>query len=125
MKLVDTLAFGDVYAEVKDQKMPMRIAYKFSRAAEQMAHEAEYYRDKLRELIDTYVVKDEEGKPQLVEDGEGMKIKAGMENECAAAINELQSIEVEVKPVFDIEDLESLELTPVQTRILLPFIIEE
>ena len=125
MKLTSVLAFPDIYAAIKDQKMPMQVAYKFSKLASKVETEIEFYRNKLQDIIDTYVQKDENGNPIMTEDGTAMKIIEGKEADCGKAMEELQELEIELQPSFYIADLSSLELTPTQMQGLLPFIIEE
>lgn len=125
MKLIDTFNFSDVYREVKDQKMSIRLAYKFSKLANRVDEEAQFYRTKLQEIIDKYVEKDEDGKPVIIDDGAALKIIKGQEAECNKAMLELQNIDVDINGNFTVEELEGLELTPAQMQVLLPFISEE
>lgn len=122
MKLTDTLNFADVYGQVKDQKMPLRLAYKFSKLATRMDEEVQFYRSKFQEIVDRFIEKDEEGKPVVIDNGAALKIIAGKEQECNQAMVELQGLEIDLEQPFTIEELENLELTPAQMQVLLPFV---
>lgn len=126
MKIVDILSFSDVYTNIKDQNMPIKTAYKFSKLAHKLEEETKFYQSKLREIIETYVEKDADGNLIYTEDKQAMKIIAGQEEACSKAMDELQSIEVtEISPCFTIEELENLSFTPAQMKGLYPFIIED
>ena len=125
MKLTDTLNFADVYSQVKDQKMPLRLAYKFSKLATRMDEEVQFYRTKFQEIVDQFIEKDEEGKPVVIDNGAALKIIAGKEQECNQAMIELQGLEIDLEQPFTIEELENLELTPAQMQVLMPFVKDE
>lgn len=124
MKLGNVLSFAEIYNLVKDQKMPLRVAYKFSKLASRMDTETEFYKTKLQEIVDEYVEKDERGAPVMVDNGMAMKIIPGKEEACSAAMNELQNLEIDIEPVFTVDELDGLELTPTQIQNLMPLIIE-
>ena len=125
MKISDVLSFSEVYASIKDQPMGIKTAYKFSKLAHKLEEETKFYHEKLQNLVDQYVEKDENGMPVYTEDRTAMKIIAGKEEECSKAMNELQNLEVEIAPSFTIDELEGISLTPAQMQGLYPFIIED
>lgn len=124
MKLGNVLSFAEIYNLVKDQKMPLRVAYKFSKLASRMDTETEFYKTKLQEIVDEYVEKDERGAPVMIDNGMAMKIIPGKEEACGTAMNELQNLEIDIEPVFTVDELDGLELTPTQIQNLMPLIIE-
>lgn len=125
MKLANVLSFMEIYTAIKDHSMSVKTAYKFSKLAHKLEEEQKFYQDKLREIIDQYVEKDTNGEIVYTEDHQAMKIISGKEEECSKAMDELQNIEIEVEPVFNIDELGDLTLTPAQMQLLYPFIIEE
>lgn len=124
MKLTSVLPFADVYNAIKDQKMSIRAAYKFSKLIVRTEQETEFYRTKLQEIVDTYIEKDEDGRPILVDDGNAMKIIAGKEADCGKAMQELQELEIDLEPTLHMDDLDGIELTPAQMQVLLPFVVD-
>lgn len=124
MKLVDVINFRDIYGALYDKQMPIKVAYKLSKLAHKAETESKFYHDKLQEIVDTYVEKDENGQLVYTEDKSAMKIIAGKEEECSKAMTDLQSIEVDIEPCFTIDELDGLELSPLQMQTLYSFIIE-
>ena len=125
MKITDALAFSEVYAEIKDQKMPIKTAYKFSKIAHKLEEEVKFYQSKIQEIIAAYVEKDENGNPVYTEDKQATKIVSGQEEACSKAMEELQDIDVDIAPCFAIEELEGLSLTPAQINPFSTLIIED
>ena len=50
MQLKTILGFPNFYNVVKDQKMPIKTAYKLSRLAKSIETEIQFYQEKLREI---------------------------------------------------------------------------
>lgn len=130
MKLVDTLGFADFYRKVKDKQMPFVTAYKLSKLATRVEEEVQFYRDELTKIINEYSLKDENGNPQRTEDGEGVKLIPGKEEECGMKIVELQNVEIDVGTLLTVDELNSFseyninDLTPVEIQSIIPFIQE-
>lgn len=123
MRLVDILGITDVYAEIKDTKMPIALAYKLSKLVTKVDSEVQFYRSKLKEIIDEYAQTNENGEP-ILDEKNGIKLKPGSEQECAQRITELENLEVEIDQMFTLDELEPLSLTIAQVTTLLPLIKE-
>jgi hypothetical protein len=66
---------------------------------------------------------DENGNLVPTEDGNGIKLKPGTEQECFAKINELQALDVEMPDIkFDIDDFGDIELTMDVFSLITPFL---
>lgn len=124
MKLSEISSYPEVYALLKNQQMPLAIAYRLAKFNASAEKENEFYITKLRELIDKYAVKDENGNLVPSADGEGVRIIPEMQEECMKAVQELQDLEVDYEPFLELNDLTSLQLTPEQASKLIPFIKE-
>ena len=125
MKIANVLSFMEIYHQVSEHTMPMKVAYKFAKLAHLFESDVQFYQNKLRDLVDTYIEKDEKGNIVYTEDGRSMKIIAGKEEDCAKAMDELQNIEVDVEPIFTIDDFDGASFTPAQIQSLYPLIIED
>ena len=85
--------------------------------------EGEFYTEKFQEIVDTYAKKDEEGQLVFSDDGNQILIKDGMVDECDKALEDLQSLEVQIENYgLTLEDLgENIECTPDELEALMPF----
>ena len=125
IKMQDILGYTAFYEAVKEQKMPVKTAYKLAKIAKEVENELSFYQEKLRKIILDYSLLDEEGNPIMTEDGQGVKIREGSEQECNAAMEELQAIEVTIgKYNLTLEELDSLEISLTEMGYIMPFIEE-
>ena len=111
---------GDFFA---DATLPLKGAYKLNKIKKAIEKEAEFYQDKFQEIVNTYAKKDENDQLVFSEDGNQIMIKDGMVDECNQALEDLQSLEVEIENHgLSLEDLgENLECTPDELEALMPF----
>lgn len=115
----------DLHEKIRDQKLSIKVAYKFSKLFTEIDRESEFYRTKLQEIIDKYSEKDEDGNPVPADGGVGIKIQQDLLMECQKELNELFSLEVEFPEIhFTLNELETLELSVDDFSALLPFIEE-
>jgi hypothetical protein len=107
----------------EDTVIPLKGAYKINKIKKNVNKEAEFYREKFQEIVDKYAKKDDDGNPKFSEDGNQILIEDGMIEECNNALEELQSLEVEIENYdLTIEDLgEGVEITPDRLEALMPF----
>ena len=107
----------------EDTVIPLKGAYKINKIKKNVNKEAEFYREKFQEIVDKYAKKDDDGNPKFSEDGNQILIEDGMIEECNNALEELQSLEVEIENYdLTIEDLgEGVEITPDKLEALMPF----
>lgn len=104
--------------------MPIKLAYRLSKLASAVEIEINFYRSKVQELIDKYGVKDEKGQPVLTEQG-GIQIQKEFQAECQKALNELDSLEIELKfEPFSIEDFDNFDISPEDFQGILPFLAD-
>ena len=125
LKMQEILGFASFYESAKSQKLSMKTAYNLARLAKAIDNELQFYREKLQAIIAEYGEKDAEGKLIPTEDGEGIKLRAGSEEVCFAAMRELQDIDINLPDIkFAIEDFGNIELSPAETVAIFPFIKE-
>ena len=115
----------DAYEKIRTQKLPIKTAYKFTKIFSEIEKETDFYYTKLKEIIDSYAARDENGQVIPADDGNGVKIKEVSIPACQDEINELASLEVILPDIyFSLEEMEKLELTVDEFSLFLPFIKE-
>lgn len=111
---------------LKDEKIPIRTAYKFNKLIPILEEELKFYNTEFAKIINQYAQKDKNGNPILSEDKTSIQIIKDKIDECQQKIEELSSIEFEVKGVsFKIDELKNINLTILEMRSLMPLIEEE
>lgn len=103
--------------------LPLKAAYKLNKIRKAVEKEGEFYSEKFQDILNNYAKKDENGELVFSEDGEQIMIKDDMIDECNKALNDLQSLEVQIENYeLSIDDFgEDLECTPDQLAALMPF----
>ena len=103
--------------------LPLKGAYKLNKIRKAVDKEAEFYSEKFQQIVQDYAKKDEEGNVVFSEDGNQIMIQDDKLVECNKALEDLQSLEVEIDTYnLTIEDLgEGIECTPDQLDALMPF----
>lgn len=121
MKMYEVIALQEFCALTANKKMPIKTTYKLSRLIRRIEEESQFYQKQFTNIINEYGLKENE---QLVytDDGLSIKIIPGKEEECANKITELRELEVDIDITFEIEELETLELTVAQFNLILPLI---
>lgn len=112
---------GDFFSNTT---LPLKGAYKLNKIKKAIEKESEFYQEKFQEIVDKYAKKDESGELVFSEDGNQIMIKDGMVEECNKALEDLQSLEVQIENYgFTLDDLgEDVECTPDELEALMPFI---
>lgn len=125
MKMFEIIELSNLYGSIKDDKMPLKTAYKFATLMRQLDTELKFYQSKFTEIVEEYGQKDEQGSYVLTEKGDSIAILPGKENECNTKLMELRNLEVEVKEVtFTIDELADFNLSISELTCLLPLIEE-
>ena len=124
-KMQSLLNFPNFYEIVKNQKLPMKTAYKLAQLSKVIQGEIGFYREKFQALVWEYGEVDENGQLIPTADGTGIKLKPGTEPECYSAIHELENLEVTLPDIkFSLDDFANVELTTAEIDPILPFIEE-
>ena len=123
MKMYQIMEYKKFYEELKNKKLPLRVAYKLNKLFKSLEEEALFYQEKFAEIIQEFGLKDENGNFILTEDEQGVRIKEDKISECELKIQELARLDVEITDIsFSLEELDSLELTVKEIEWLAPFI---
>lgn len=123
MKLIESINFVSFYEKIKEQKMPMALAYKLSKLYHKAKEDETFYHTKLREILFKYGELDEQGNLIPIDDGKGIKIKPDQQTECLADINELQDTisDIQFDPLT-LDELKDLEVAPSDIEGIIEFI---
>ena len=111
MRMYEAIGYANLYAQIKDAKLPLKTAYKFSKLTRLLEKEINFYQEEFAKIIQTYAKKNADGKPVYI-DGETIEIISGKEAECAEKVYELKNLEIQIDGIsFTIQELDSLNLT--------------
>ena len=123
LKMQQLLGFSGFYEAVKSEKISMKTAYRLSQLASAIDKELQFYREKLKEILEKYGEKDEKGEFVPTADGGGFKLRPGTDYDCFKDMQELQEIEVELPDIkFHIDDFGNAELSTAVISAIVPFI---
>lgn len=110
---------------LKNEKIPLKTAYKFNKLLNVLEKELSFYQEKINEIISEYSQKDEDGNPILSEDKTSVQIIKDKIEECQKKMEELSNIEFEINDIsFALDELENIDLTVLEVRSLMPLIKE-
>ena len=112
---------GDIFA---DYKLPLKVAYKLNKLKKAIEVEGEFYGSKFQEIVDTYAKKDENGQIVFSDDGNQIMIQDGKVEECNQALEDLQTLTVEIDNCnLTIDDFgDDIQCTPEDLEALMPFL---
>ena len=123
VKMYQIINFGTFYNEVCNTKIPLKLAFKLSNLTKAIDEKTAFYHEKLQEILKEYAEFDANGNVIPTDGGRGIKVKPGMEMECMAKVNELQSLDVDLPDItFDVEEFGNIELTLEVFNIITPFL---
>jgi len=111
---------GDFFSNTT---LPLKGAYKLNKIKKAVEKEGEFYTEKFQEIVEKYAKHDDDGNLVFSEDGNQIMIKEGMVDECNKALEDLQSLEIQIENYgLTLDDLgENLECTPDELDALMPF----
>ncbi len=113
-----------VLNNISSKTMPAKTAYKVSKLCSALKGDAEFYTERLTQIIDQYGEKDDKGEPII--NGNGCSIQKDKVDDCANAIKELREIEATVVDIkINLSELENIELSPNDIAAIYDFIEED
>lgn len=125
MKMFEVIELSNLYNSIKDNKMPLKTAYKFTTLMRKAETELKFYQSEFAKIVEEYGQKDEAGQYIFSEDGQSITILPGKEAECNERLLELRNLDVEVDNIsFTIDELENFNLTIAELNCLMPLIKE-
>ena len=110
--------------KISHSAMPAKTAYKISKLCNALKDDADFYTERLSQIIEQYGEKNESGEPVI--SGNGYKIQKDKTDECAAAIKELSGIEATIPDIkIYLSELDGVELSPDDIAAIYDFIEED
>lgn len=126
LKISQVMEFHAVYSTLKEQEMPIKLAYRLNQIEEICEKKVVFYETKMRDIITRYSEKDNDGKPVFLEDNKSIKISPEHVQECTEKIQELAELDVDLPDIkFTLDQLDELKLSISEVKALMPFINEE
>lgn len=123
MKMSQIIGVKRVVDEMRQTKFASQTAYKLMKLSKAIDAENDFYIDKLKEIINEFGERDDDG--NLVKDDDGVKICKTKFDECQRALAELNNIEVEKPSVsLTVEELEPALLSIADMDLLSIFFVE-
>lgn len=122
MKMYEVMELQNLYNSISNIKLPLKTSYKFTRLMKRAEDELNFYREKFREIVEEYGVK-ENGEYKFTEDGQSIEIIPGKEAECNAKLFELRNLDVSIEGIrFTIEELEGIDVSISELSCLMSLI---
>ena len=120
------LTFQQLWPKMKDQIMPIQLAYKLSRLYDSVDNNARFYSTELNKIVSEYAERDDEGNKVPAEEGNGVKLQKAYIPKAEAAVNDLLNLMVDVPDIsFTLDELKDIKLSLEEFGVLLPFIKAE
>lgn len=112
LQIKAALTMLDTLEKIKTKQMPIQISYRIARLIPILEREKQTYFETLKNLIEKYGARDENGKLQISEDGNTVPIIPEFKEKCFAEITELEETMIEIDlPIFSINELDGIDLS--------------
>jgi len=102
MTLIKIMNAWNALERLMQQSNSYKMAYSLTKIKKELESNVDFYRDKERELIETYAERDENGDVVISDKGEFRVADANI-SEFVSKHNELNSVEVDIEP-YKIDD---------------------
>ncbi len=124
MTLLTAVNISKTLDSIKDDKIPVQLAFKIAKIHNILASDIEFYYERLRSYIDMYCEKNEDDTP-VIKDG-SIFIKKEVISEFNKKVEELNNLEAKnVNISLTLDELSSLEkISPSEISMLMPIISE-
>lgn len=123
MKIGKLIYIKGVFTPLCQEKLSPRLSYKLMKFISKIEIEEAFFNEKMKEIIDAYAEKGEDGN-FIALDG-GIKIKDECKIECNKALAELHAVEVEAPNItFTLDELSEVKLSVEDMMALDEFIKE-
>ena len=125
MKIYEALNFQNLYQKLKNESLPIKLAYKINKINLLNQNEIIFYEDSLKKIIEQYAQKDSNGNYIQNETHDGIIIQQEYLEVCHKQINELQYLEFDIPNIsFTLEEFDGLKMTPVELSCIFSLITE-
>ena len=112
LQIKTALTMLDTLEKIKTKQMPIQISYRIARLIPILEREKQTYFETLKNLIEKYGARDENGKLYVSEDGNTVPIIPEFKEKCFTEITELEETMIEIDlPIFSINELDGIDLS--------------
>ena len=125
MRIQKILAMEEAINKLKTKNLPIKTAYRLLKLTTLVATEAENYRTLLRQILDEYAEKKEDGNFKLSDDGQSVILKKECIQIANQKVQELNEMEVEIPYTFDIKEFENIEVSLEELAPLMDLLVDE
>lgn len=124
MKISKLISAKDALLPLSKERVSPKLAYKLMKFLRKIEVEEQFYNMKMKEIIDMYGEKDEDGRFVFV--GEGIKIIKDKIDECNKRIADLSETEVDAPDIyFSIDELDEVKMSAKDMLAMSDFIKED
>lgn len=123
MKLSQIEPLKETLLNISQKELPFRLAYKISKLSEKIEKDYLFFTEEVQKIIIKYAERDEKG--EIAFEGNNVKIQRDLIEQAEKDLKELDEVEIEEIDVsFTLDELESLNIKPLEVSALMPFIKE-
>ena len=123
LKINELTSFLDSYNQIKDEKMPLKLAYTLSQIKKEAKNQLTFYTDTSNSYLAQYAELDESGTPKMNESGNGVFLKPETLSEALQKFKELDEFDFSLTDFsIPLSSFENLTLSPSTLTGLLPFL---
>lgn len=123
MKGIYLSVLPDILETNANSVLPTALSIKIAKFNNEVTENSKIYKEVLNRLVENYVEKDEDGNLKIDSQGNA-KLKENYRAEWDKEYRELENQEFEFKTKFTLDELEKLELTPIQASAMLTLVDE-
>jgi len=125
MKLVDFIDARKIIEKTitGEQKLPAGLAYRLMKIVKATSEEEAFFNENIQKIIAECGEKDEAG--NIIQEGDGVKIKEDKRDECKKRVDELYGVEVELPCKLVPGDLDYFPDLTVPEAFIIGELIEE
>ena len=123
MKLSQIELLKETLLNISQKELPFRLAYKVSKLSEKIEKDHLFFTEEVQKIIIKYAERDEKG--EIAFEGNNVKIQRDLIEQAEKDLKELDEVETEeINVSFTLDELESLNIKPLEVSALMPFIKE-
>lgn len=123
MKLSQIDPLKETLLSISQKELPFRLAYKISKLSEKIEKDYLFFTEEVQKIIVKYAERDEKG--EIAFEGNNVKIQRDLIEQAEKDLQELDEVEIEqIDVFFTLDELENLNIKPLEVSALMPFIKE-
>lgn len=124
MKVSELLEIEKILRTFSKEKIGIESAYNIARFLSMTQNDISFFKQKIKDFVEEYSLKDESGKPRLNDNG-NILLNKELLPQYINEISELNNLEIEVPELkIKYKDLQKIDIAPEALIILIPYIIK-